>query len=390
MIFKLKEIGKIVTGTTPKTSITDYYSNDDYMFIGPSDLQNGKYIRKTEKHISSKAYSDYKTRFLNVGDICVSCIGYVGYVAKPTQLSLSNQQINSITQINENVVLSEYLFYKLLSMNEYFQSINGNGSAVPIINKTIFENIEVDIHNLEEQQHIVDILGTLDEKIEYYDKLINSLERDGELIFKDFIENKSLLKAHICLSDIATFYNGYSYSGDELCEQSEDALVTIKNFDRDGGFKIEGLKPIKITGKIKPTMFVELGDLLVAHTDLTQNADIIGNPIILLNLGNYKKAAISMDLVKVESSKLSKEFLYYILKNSDFKAHALGYCSGTTVLHLNKKALQEYEFDLPLNDSIIEKVNDKLKTIFDRIQNAFIERQKLTELKQLYLQKFFG
>jgi restriction modification system len=239
-------------------------------------------------------------------------------------------------------------------------------------------------------KHIVDILGTLDEKIEYYDKLINSLEQNGELIFKDFIENKSLLKKHICLSDIATFYNGYSYSGDELCEQSEEALVTIKNFDRNGGFKIEGLKPIKITGKIKPTMFVELGDLLVAHTDLTQNADIIGNPIILLNLGNYKKAAISMDLVKVESSKLSKELLYYILKNSDFKAHALGYCSGTTVLHLNKKALQEYEFDLPLNDSTIEKVNNKLKTIFDRIQIAFLERQKLTELKQLYLQKFFG
>ena len=237
---------------------------------------------------------------------------------------------------------------------------------------------------------MVDILGTLDEKIENYDKLINSLEQNGELIFKDFIENKSLLKKHICLSDIATFYHGYSYSGDELCEQSEEALVTIKNFDRNGGFKIEGLKPIKITGKIKPTMFVELGDLLVAHTDLTQNADIIGNPIILLNLGSYKKAVISMDLVKVESSKLSKELLYYILKNSDFKAHALGYCSGTTVLHLNKKALQEYEFDLPLNDSTIEKVNNKLKTIFDRIQNAFLERQKLTELKQLYLQKFFG
>lgn len=155
MKVRISELGKVVTGTTPKTSIKEYYSSSDYMFIGPSDLQNGKYIRKTEKHISTKAYFDYKTRFLNVGDICVSCIGYVGYVAKPTQLSLSNQQINSITQINENVVLSDYLFYKLLSMNDYFQSINGNGSAVPIINKTIFENIEMDIHNLEEQQHIV-------------------------------------------------------------------------------------------------------------------------------------------------------------------------------------------------------------------------------------------
>ena len=284
---------------------------------------------------------------------------------------------------------NRYLYYLLMANRQKLSSCS-TGTIYESISKTQLENIVFDVHEPEEQRHIVDILGTLDEKIEYYDKLINSLEQNGELIFKDFIENKSLLKEHICLSDIATFYNGYSYSGDELCEQSEEALVTIKNFDRNGGFKIEGLKPIKITGKIKPTMFVELGDLLVAHTDLTQNADIIGNPIILLNLGNYKKAAISMDLVKVESSKLSKELLYYILKNSDFKAHALGYCSGTTVLHLNKKALQEYEFDLPLNDSTIEKVNNKLKTIFDRIQNAFLERQKLTELKQLYLQKFFG
>ena len=284
---------------------------------------------------------------------------------------------------------NRYLYYLLMANRQKLSSCS-TGTIYESISKTQLENIVFDVHEPEEQRHIVDILGTLDEKIEYYDKLINSLEQNGELIFKNFIENKSLLKKHICLSDIATFYNGYSYSGDELCEQSEEALVTIKNFDRNGGFKIEGLKPIKITGKIKPTMFVELGDLLVAHTDLTQNADIIGNPIILLNLGNYKKAAISMDLVKVESCKLSKELLYYILKNSDFKAHALGYCSGTTVLHLNKKALQEYEFDLPLNDSIIEKVNNKLKTIFDRIQNAFLERQKLTELKQLYLQKFFG
>lgn len=282
-----------------------------------------------------------------------------------------------------------YLVISSLVREPAIKSMVGS-SGRQRVQQTVIDELEIPNYSLAEQRHIVDILGTLDEKIEYYDKLINSLEKNGELIFKDFIESKSLLKKHICLSDIATFYNGYSYSGDELCEQSEEALVTIKNFDRNGGFKIEGLKPIKITGKIKSTMFVELGDLLVAHTDLTQNADIIGNPIILLNLGNYKKAAISMDLVKVESSKLSKELLYYILKNSDFKAHALGYCSGTTVLHLNKKALQEYEFDLPLNDSTIEKVNNKLKTIFDRIQIAFLERQKLTELKQLYLQKFFG
>ena len=56
MLVKLKDIGIIITGTTPKTSITDYYANDDYMFIGPSDLQIGKFIRKTEKHIQEEIF----------------------------------------------------------------------------------------------------------------------------------------------------------------------------------------------------------------------------------------------------------------------------------------------------------------------------------------------
>ena len=233
---------------------------------------------------------------------------------------------------------------------------------------------------------MVDILG----KIEFYDSFIHSLEKEGELLFNDFMGNSLLPKERVCLSDIASFFNGYSYSGDELCEQSDEALVTIKNFDRNGGFKVEGFKPIRVLGKIKPSMYVEIGDLLVAHTDLTQNADIIGNPVLVLTLGSYKKAIISMDLVKVVSDKVSKEFLYYLLKSPDFKGHALGYCAGTTVLHLNKKALQEYVFNMPSDYALISEVSDKLKAIFDCIQNALLESQMLSELKELYLKKFFG
>lgn len=382
---KIKEIASF----NPKGKKPNDYIN----YVDTSSVEDGKLVglQTLSKDIPSRAQ-----RVIEKNDILISSVRPIlkhnFFVGQSIQHGVASTGFIQI-RVNNSNVLPRFLYYYLTveTKTQQYQTIaETSQSTFPSFNKDVIEEMEFPNISLETQQHIVDILGTLDEKIEYYDKLINSLEQNGELIFKDFIENKSLLKKHIYLSDIATFYNGYSYSGDELCEQSEEALVTIKNFDRNGGFKIEGLKPIKITGKIKPTMFVELGDLLVAHTDLTQNADIIGNPIILLNLGNYKKAAISMDLVKVESSKLSKELLYYILKNSDFKAHALGYCSGTTVLHLNKKALQEYEFDLPLNDSTIEKVNNKLKTIFDRIQIAFLERQKLTELKQLYLQKFFG
>ncbi len=373
----------------------NFSQHPNVIFLNTGDIFDGKILHNNyseSKFLPGQAKKTIKNQDILFSEIRPANKRFALVCVEDPQNYVVSTKLMVLRCYNSNYSVDYvYSFLTQPSLLSKLQTLAESRSGTfPQITFSEIANLEIPEFSLAEQRHIVDILGTLDEKIEYYDKLINSLEQNGELIFKDFIENKSLLKKHICLSDIATFYNGYSYSGDELCEQSEEALVTIKNFDRNGGFKIEGLKPIKITGKIKPTMFVELGDLLVAHTDLTQNADIIGNPIILLNLGNYKKAAISMDLVKVESSKLSKELLYYILKNSDFKAHALGYCSGTTVLHLNKKALQEYEFDLPLNDSTIEKVNNKLKTIFDRIQIAFLERQKLTELKQLYLQKFFG
>ena len=238
--------------------------------------------------------------------------------------------------------------------------------------------------------YVIDILGSIDEKLEYYDNLIRQLELEGELQYKSIFENSSLAKNRVELSSIASFYNGYSYSGEELCDNSQECLVTIKNFDRNGGFKIDGFKPIQVSGKIKPDMYVGVGDLLVAHTDLTQNADIIGNPILLLNLGGYERAIISMDLVKVKSDILPAELLYFILKSIDFKAHSLGYCAGTTVLHLSKKALPEYSFNMPSNKTIVIDLISKLQAIIERIKLAHIEIQKLNELKRLYLLEFFG
>ena len=287
--------------------------------------------------------------------------------------------------------LPAYLYYALCT-DKFIDtfSASSKGTKMPRGDKNALLSYEIPDRTIAEQQHIVDILGSIDEKLEYYDNLIRQLELEGELQYKSIFENSSLARNRVELSSIASFYNGYSYSGEELCDNSQECLVTIKNFDRNGGFKIDGFKPIQVSGKIKPDMYVEVGDLLVAHTDLTQNADIIGNPILLLNLGGYERAIISMDLVKVKSDIWPAELLYFILKNIDFKAHSLGYCAGTTVLHLSKKALQEYSFNMPSDKTIVIELISKLQAIIERIKLAHIEIQKLNELKRLYLLKFFG
>ena len=55
------------------------------------------------------------------------------------------------------------------------------------------------------------------------------------------------------LSSFAQFISGYSYKGAEL-QDSSIAMATIKNFDRKGGFKLDGYKEIVPSSKLKPAL----------------------------------------------------------------------------------------------------------------------------------------
>ena len=96
-----------------------------------------------------------------------------------------------------------------------------------------------------------------------------------------------------------------------------------------------------------------------------------------------------MDLVIVRPKDFNNSLLYLLLHNSDFKKHALGYCAGTTVLHLNKKALQEYMVYIPKDKSLLNSISEEVSLLIRKQSQLIHENQKLTELKQLYLKKFF-
>ncbi len=240
--------------------------------------------------------------------------------------------------------------------------------------------------------HLVNILGSLDEKIEnneFFSQKYESLLKN--LYQKYFSKNNINLNDYEPhnLTDFATLTGGYSYKGTELAT-SNYGLLTIKNFDRNIGFKLDGFKDLSTNNKAKDCQYVNLFDIVVAHTDLTQNAEIIGNAEMVLNKANYEKLIASMDLVIVRpKNEISNSLLYLLLHNPDFKKHALGYCAGTTVLHLNKRALNEYVVYLPKDREVYNKIENSVDKIIKK-QSLLLEQNiKLNKLKKLYLKKFF-
>lgn len=192
------------------------------------------------------------------------------------------------------------------------------------------------------------------------------------------------------LTEVAEITTGYSYTGKELAD-SDIGMATIKNFGRTGGFQGTGYKSIIPSKNVKPDKYATLFDILVVHTDLTQNADIIGNAEPVLTTSRFKKVIYSMDLVKVipKQNKISKWLLDLILMSSRVKAHCLGYVNGTTVLHLSKKALKEFEIPLPNNLKELEHVTNSTKNYLFMMAKNIQENEKLNELKNELLKKYF-
>ena len=168
-------------------------------------------------------------------------------------------------------------------------------------------------------------------------------------------------------------------------------MATIKNFDRKGGFKLDGYKEIVPSSKLKDTQHAELFDTLVAHTDLTQNAEVIGNAEPVMSKSGYSDIVFSMDLVKVvpKNNHMSKFLIAAILQDKKFKAHCLGYVNGTTVLHLSKKALPEYEIKIP-SESEANMMNDTLAALYKRMAEVLQENDRLTCLRDTLLPKLMS
>lgn len=397
------KLGDICEITSSKRIFMADYVTSGIPFYRSKEIiekQRGNNI-STELFITEEKYEEIKQKFSvpQEGDILLTSVGTIGipYIVKRTEKFYFKD--GNLTWIKKSKqLLTEYLYYFLISTEGKFKleniSIGTTQKAITIVG---LKGLEISLPPIDTQKNIAGILSALDDKIELNNKINNNLEQQAQVLFKSwFIDfepfggKKPNDWKEINLSDIATFVGGYSYKGSEL-QTSSTAMATIKNFDRQGGFKLDGFKEILPSSKLKETQKVDLFDILVAHTDLTQNADVIGNAEMLLSKAGYLDVIISMDIVKVlPQTGVSKFLLAALLKDNRFKQHSLGYINGTTVLHLSKKALSEYTFAFPNNVDTVDELTQTLEYLYKKLASNIEENTRLAQLRDTLLPKLMS
>lgn len=186
--YRLGDLGTVITGKTPSAHNPEDWG-DNMLFITPSDYRNyRKYATNSERKLSKVGMDRLEKKILPANSILVTCIGSdMGKVVINGEQCVTNQQINAI--VPNTSVNNDFLYYRLISIYDTLRMYGGDGTAVPIVNKNDFENIKIEIPQLDEQKRIASILCSLDDKIDLLNRENATLEAMAETLFRQwFIE----------------------------------------------------------------------------------------------------------------------------------------------------------------------------------------------------------
>lgn len=354
------ELGKIITGKTPRTAFTENYGGN-IPFLSPSDNMDIKYVGDTNKTLSEQGVREVKNCLLPEGAVCVSCIGSdLGKVLITTQPTVTNQQINSIIVNDENDV--DFVYYLMTIVGKRLNIISKTSTAIPIINKSSFSNHKITLPNLETQQKIAGILSSLDEKIETNRKINARLEALAQAIFKSW------------------FIDFEPFGGkmpEDWTECNLEDLLTVR-YGKDHKYLADGIFPVYGSGGIMRYAEKYLYDkesVLIPRKGSLNNIYYIDDPFWSVD---------TMFFTEMKKDNLAK-YIYFCLKGLDFESMNC----GSAIPSMSTSILNTLKVILP-SDSALAKFEETINPLLIKVKDLQKESARIAELRDTLLPKLMS
>lgn len=386
---RLKDIGNIITGKTPPTE-DDKNFGDDYFFVTPEDLDQGKYVIKTSRGLSIKgsAFSNP----VKENSICVACIGYIGKIGIVKSKSFTNQQINSIEVYSDFDL--DYIYYLVEQNAKRIESIAGI-TAVPQINKSTFGKFKFCLPNKTEQTQIAHFLSTVDKTIQATKNSIAKLEKlktslmqnlltgkmkpDGTWRTEDefWIDDKFgkvpkgwvVMKLRNCLKEKPKY--GANASAVEF-DENLPKYIRITDID-DNGYIIPE-NQASITLEDAKGNYLENNDFLLART-----GDTVGKSFLYKSEYGLCAFAGYMIRFKIDEKILNPDLFNLIARSPIFETFKGSVKTIGAKPNINANEYSRFTFPIATNLEEQNLIYSKFKTIEEPI---FLRKNKIKALNK--------
>ncbi len=364
----------LIGGGTPKTSNPDYW-NGDIPWLSVKDFGNdNRYVYETEKHITKLGLMNSSTKLLDKGDIIISARGTVGEIATIPYPMAFNQSCYGL-RANKEIVDEDFLYY-LIKYNIRLLKKNTHGSVFDTITRSTFDEIEVDVPDLDVQKKIGYLLSELDKKIELNNKINNNLEQQAKALYKDWFFDFSPF------SSDGNLPNGWHFGtvGD-IIQIHDSKRVPLSGAERD--------KMAKVYPYYGATSLMDYVDnylfdgiYLLLGEDGTV-VDSLGFPILQYVYGQFWVNNHAHIITGKEGFSVEELYLFFSLINIK------SIVTGAVQQKVSQQNLKKVPAIIPSKQAL-SAFDEIIQPIFAQIRNLRDENANLSQLRDTLLPKLMS
>lgn len=401
----------ISSGLTPLRSNAEFWENGTIPWLKTEQLGE-KYIYETNEHISEAALEKTSIKLFPENSLSIAMYGEGktrGNLSILKKAMATNQACCNVA-IDPDKADFEFVYYFLKT--QYDELRNLSSGVRKNLNSGDIKNYPIRLpENLDSQKKIANVLKALDQKIELNNRINAELEAMAKTLYEywfvqfDFPDDSPqgqgkpyktsggkmvynpTLKREIpegwsdcTLGDHVTFKRGISYKSGDIQDEGVPFL-NLNSFSLSGEFKQTGTK--FFNGKFKPESKLDAGELVIAITDVTRNADIIGKAFVIPDVFD-EKPLISCDVACVSSKTFGEAYLEQLFNSDSYHKYIKHFASGTLVLHLDLQGVKWFKTHLPPSN-LLEKFNHHCDSLFKQRDIVLKENVYLESLRDWLL-----
>ena len=377
--YKLGDICEIVSGSTPKTDIEEYW-NGDIKWITPAELDDESYIvSDTSRKITELAVKKTGLSSLPEGTVILSSRAPIGKVAIAGCAMYCNQGFKNL--ICSEKIYNRYLFWFFKGNTEYLNSL-GRGATFKEISKKIVSDIEINVPEMNQQKKAVLNLEQLSKIISLRKSEIDKLDALIRARFVEMFGNPIINEKDW---DVVRLNN--------VCDGIGDGLHGTPKYDEDGIYPFINGNNLK-DGVIEATTITKMvnKETYKKHC-ITMNY----NTILLSINGTFGKLALykGEEVMLGKSvcycnlkSEINREFVYGVMNTDAFKIFLESNATASTIKNVGLKAIRGFKLILPPKE-----LQNKYVDFVEQVNKSKIEVQKALDKAQLLfdslMQKYF-
>ena len=334
--YKLGDICEIVSGSTPKTGVEEYWGGN-LKWLTPAELNEDSYIiTDSERKITKLAAEKTGLSSFPQGTVILSSRAPIGKVAIAGCEMYCNQGFKNLICSEE--VYNKYLYWFLKGKKEYLNSL-GRGATFKEISKSIVSEIEIALPSINEQKKVV-------EKFEKISKIIQlrrqELEKLDDLIKARFVELFSETYEEVSAEDVCSEIVDCPHSTPKY-DEGELIYPAIRTSEiQNGSISWNSMKYVgaieyeKRIKRLKPVR----GDIVYAREGT------YGDCVILPDEHEFCLGQRTM-LFRPNYKICTSAYLHAALRSDAVKKQADESNAGSTVPHVNVADAKKFHFPLP-------------------------------------------